>query len=150
MAAAGGGIPTATEQPRDSRGALALGLLVGAELLFVVWFVAVPLWLAGLVLLGLSAWSAREKLLGLLALGTGMPAVLMTMSYAAFGGYDCSGPSQETVVRADGTTTTTVLDPTCSPMGSGPSVWLQAVLIALAIAYLALQVWTLWRLTRRR
>ncbi|GAB3037524.1 hypothetical protein GCM10011376_31210 [Nocardioides flavus (ex Wang et al. 2016)] len=150
VTAAGGPVPTPAGRARTSYGWLALAMLVGAELLFVIWFVAVPMWLAGLVLLSLSAWSAREKLLGLLVLGTGFPVVLLTTAYASFAAYECTGGAQETVVQADGTATTTTLDATCSSLGAVPPAWLQAVFIALALAYLALQAWTVWRLSRQR
>ncbi len=142
----GDGVPE-----RGGREALALVMLVAAEILFVVWFVAIPMWVAGLVLMAISAaWSGREKLLGLLALGTGLPVALTTVSSLAFVTYEsCSGTGQETVVGADGTVTTTPLEATCTTAG-GSSTWLSVVAVVLLVAYLALQVWTLRRLTRRR
>ena len=77
-------------------------LLVAAELLFVVWFVAIPMWVVGLVLLAVSGvWTGREKLLGLLALGTGLPVVLVTVATAGTTGYQsCSGSGTELATGA--------------------------------------------------
>ena len=142
VAAAGGHEPAPGGDGVPERG--------GREAL-VVWFVAIPMWVAGLVLMAISAaWSGREKLLGLLALGTGLPVALTTVSSLAFVTYEsCSGTGQETVVGADGTVTTTPLEATCTTAG-GSSTWLSVVAVVLLVAYLALQVWTLRRRTRRR
>ena len=150
VAAGGGRRDRVTTEPGRGRATLALVLLVAAELLFVVWFVAIPMWVVGLVLLAVSGvWTGREKLLGLLALGTGLPVVLVTVATATTTGYQsCTGSGTELATGADGTVVETPLTQTCTTVGGAPG-WVAPVAIALLVAYLAFQVWTLRRLTRR-
>ena len=150
-AAGGGRRGHATAEPSRGRETLALVLLVAAELVFVVWFVAIPMWLVGLVLLAVSGvWTGREKLLGLLALGTGLPVIFLTSASVVGVTYQsCSGGAIESSAPADGTVITTQLDTTCTTSGGAPT-WVSVVALGVLVAYVVLQAWTVWRLTRRR
>ena len=144
-------LPQADPGRGRGRATLALVLLVAAELLFVVWFVAIPMWVVGLVLLAVSGvWTGREKLLGLLALGTGLPVVLVTVATAGTTVYQECGGGVERTTGIDGTVATTPITETCTTVGDAPPTWLAPVVIVLLLAYLVLQAWTVWRLTRQR
>lgn len=89
------------EQPSPSSGpgtrnqgraeAAAPILLVLAAVIFPVWFLSVPMWLAGLVVLVLaSRWSLGQKLLGALAWGTLLPLVWVMLGTVAATSY-CEG-----------------------------------------------------------
>lgn len=150
VAAAGGPASTpasgpAAAPPREPRfGAvevLALVGLVGAELLFILWPLAALLWLAGLVLLAVSrVWSGRQKAWGLAALATGFPVAFTVLAIPVPSGTTvCEG-----VAGPDGSTVSS-----CVTEGGWPD-WAFTVVQVLLVAYLCVQVWTLWRLTRRR
>lgn len=129
--------------------ALALVALVGAELLaFLFPFVAL-LWLAGGVLLAVSAvWSPRDKLRGLLGLVTGFPLAFLTLVMSAGATVtSCDGVSSG--VTVDGRVVTSPEQVSCTTTGGWPS-WAYAVSTGLLVAYLCFQGWTLWRLTRAR
>lgn len=147
VAAAGGPAtsPAAPRRPEPRFGAvevLALVGLVGAELLFLIVPLAALLWLGGVVLLAVSrVWSGRQKAWGLAALATGLPVVFTPLVVPA--------PTGTTVCEGlapgpDGTTVST-----CVTEGGWPD-WAFVVVQALFVAYLCVQVWTVWRLTRRR
>lgn len=123
---------------------LALVGLVGAELLFIILPLAVLLWLAGIVLLAVSrVWSGRQKAWGLAALATGFPVVFSTLVVPASTGTTvCEGAAP--AGAPDATTVST-----CVTEGGWPD-WAFTVVQVLLVAYLCVQVWTLWRLTRRR
>lgn len=149
VAAAGGpatspGAAPAREPRFGAVEVLALVGLVGAELLFIPLPVAVLLWLAGIVLLAVSrVWSGVEKTWGLAALATGLPVVFTTLVVRASTGTTvCEGAAP-----AGGADATTVS--TCVTEGGWPD-WAFTVAQVLLVAYLCVQVWTLWRLTRRR
>lgn len=131
--------------PQDPRfGAvevLALVGLVGAELLFILWPLAALLWLAGLVLIAVSrVWSGRQKAWGLAGLATGFPVAFTVLAIPAPSGTTvCEG-----VASPDGSTVSS-----CVTEGGWPD-WAFTVVQVLLVAYLCVQVWTLWRLTRRR
>ena len=129
---------------------LALIGLVGAEVLLIVWPLALVFWSAGLVLLAVSGrWSGRQKAWGLLGIATGFPLLFGTILLPA--GVEsevCESVSvssdSSAATSADATTTVNCTD------SGGAADWLPALAVALLLAYLALQVWTVWRLTRRR
>lgn len=128
---------------------LALVGLVGAELLF--WFPPVALlWLAGLVLVAVSrVWSGRQKSAALAILGTGFPVAVGVLLVAAPTGVtSCSVESVATEVGPDAVVSSTV-PPTCVTDGGWPD-WAFTVVQVLFVVYLCAQVWTLWRVTRRR
>lgn len=117
---------------------LALVGLVGAELLFFLFPLAVPLWLVGVVLLAVSrVWSGRQKAWGLAILATGFPVAFLVLLVPA--------PAATTVCDSGATSTV----PTCVSEGGWPD-WAFTVIQVLLVAYLCVQAWTLWRLTRRR
>ena len=117
----------------------ALVTLIAAELIFIIWFVAIPLWVVGLVLLAVApAWTGREKLLGFATLATGLPLLLVSVVWIAFGGV-----SSSTVCEG------TAAGEICTTSDPG-SAWGGYLFVALAVGYLVLQIWTVWRLTRRR
>ena len=62
---------------------------------------------------------------------------------------ECTGGGGEIATGVDGPVTTAPVTETCTTVGGAPG-WVAPVAIALLLAYLALQVWTAWRLTRRR
>lgn len=154
VAAAGGqSSPLDSSPARNARfGAVeiwALVGLVGAELLFLFVPVAVLLWLVGVVLLAVSrVWSGRQKAWGAAALATGFPVAFTVLVVPAPATITaCDGGSVSSESGADGTVTSTA--PHCVTEGGWPD-WAFTVVQVLFVAYLCLQVWTLWRLTRRR
>ena len=117
----------------------ALMTLVGAELAFVLWPLAVLLWVAGIVLLAVArGWSGRQKLGGFLGLATGFPLAFTTILLPVGG--------EVTTCTSSSSSATTQ---TCTSEGGLPA-WVALVALVLLAAYLCFQAWTIWRLTRRR
>jgi uncharacterized membrane protein len=155
VTAAGGpashpGAPPTREPRFGAVEILALVGLVGAELLFVILPLAVLLWLAGVVLLAVSrVWSGAQKAWGLAALATGLPVAFTVLALPVSGGTTtCSAEVVSTEVGPDGAVSSTVPS-TCVTEGGWPD-WAFTIVQVLFVAYLCVQVWTLWRLTRRR
>jgi uncharacterized membrane protein len=120
----------------------AIVCLVVAELLFILWPLGALAWLAGVILLAVSkTWTGREKALGVAGLATGFPMVFLVLALgtgtASSGSCTGSGP----VTATDGDVSCTVGTDTSS------YAW---VALAFAVAYLAFQGYTIWRLTRPR
>lgn len=136
--------PPAREARFGAVEVLALVGLVGAELLSLLLPIAVLLWIAGIVLLAVSrVWSGRQKAWGLGALATGLPVAFTVLFVPASSGTTvCEGAAP-----AGGPDDTTIS--TCVTDGGWPD-WAFTVAQVLFVAYLCVQVWTLWRLTRRR
>jgi hypothetical protein len=105
--------------------------------------IAFVLWVIGLILLvRATVWTEREKLLGFLGLGTGFFVTLgilgLGLMAASSDGIACSE-----VTTTDGT----LKSSDCSPGGGGPDM-LGIVFLVLLAAYVAFQVFTIWRLAR--
>jgi uncharacterized membrane protein len=120
----------------------AIVCLVVAELLFILWPLGALAWLAGVILLAVSkTWTGREKALGVAGLATGFPMVFLVLALgtgtASSGSCTGSGP----VTATDGDVSCTIGTDTSS------YAW---VALAFAVAYLAFQGYTIWRLTRPR
>ncbi|GAA5162221.1 hypothetical protein ACFP75_07970 [Ornithinimicrobium tianjinense] len=132
--AAAGGVPVHDSAWREVG---ALVLLVGSALFFWLWPLAVPMWLAGLVLLVLSRrWSVADKLLGALVLGVGWLApVLAGLMTFAVDAQTCSTGTDGQV--------------SCTGGGDGGLSATNVVAIVLTVAFAVLYVWTLVRLARR-
>jgi hypothetical protein len=144
--AAAAGPETATPAPVGTRwGAVETGTiicLVVAEVLFVLWPLTAVVWLAGVVLLIMSKlWTATEKTLAAFGLALGFP--LLTAVLALGLGSSSSDGSCSDSVSAAGVESTT-----CTTAPDGPSyAW---VALGIAVAYLAFQAYTIWRLVRAR
>ena len=112
----------------------ALWCLVIAELIFILIPIAAVFWAVGLVFLfRATVWSQREKLVGLLALGTGFPAAFLFVGMSLVTATSCSQ------VYENGR----LVEDTCS--GVDPAT---VVAWAVTLGYVALQGFTIWRLTR--
>jgi len=156
VVAAGGPEATATPATKGGLGAVEILALVGfvaAELVCFIFPLAVLLWIAAIALLAVSrVWSGREKALGAVALATGLPVffagVFMTLSVSAGTSGSCS--SESVVTTTDATRPVADSSYTCDPLGPTTTGWVAYAVLALFVAYLCFQVWTLWRLTRRR
>lgn len=126
----------------NAREMLALGLLVGSTLLFLLWPLAVLLLVAGLVLAFLSSrWSGTDKLLAVLAYGLlGAPTVVVAglLSFGGAGGAQTCAQQ----VHPDGSGTGP-LD--CSGSGGG-SGWVGVAVLVLVAAF---DLWVTVRLYRR-
>jgi uncharacterized membrane protein len=142
VAAAGGTAEAPAASPASGTNGLgavevlALVTLVGAELAFALWPLAVLLWVAGIVLLAVArGWSGRQKLRGFLGLATGFPLLFTTILLPIGGEVS--------------TCTSSATGQTCTTEGGLPD-WVALVALVLLAAYLCFQAWTIWRLTRRR
>ena len=121
----------------------AIGCLIAAELLSLLVPIAFVLWVVGLVLLArATVWTEREKLLGLLGLGSGFFVSLATIGLSLIAVRTTGAACTETTT-ADGT----LLTSDCAPTSGGIDAFGVVVLVLLA-AYLAFQVFTIWRLAR--
>jgi uncharacterized membrane protein len=145
VAAAGPTVPDVPAPPPASRAVEigAIACLVVAELLFLLWPLGALCWLAGVVLLAVSkTWTGREKALGLAGLATGFPLTFLVLAISYTPGASnesCTGTGP--VSATDGDVTCTI-GPDAGSYG--------LVALAMAVAYLALQIYTVWRLTRPR
>lgn len=157
LVAEAGGAPAAASPapatPPDGLGVveiLALVGLIAAELIFFMWPLAIVLWVAGIVLLAVARrWSGRQKLYGFLGLATGFPVLFVTLLTTLFvsGPTEaCSGESVVVTSRGD----QSAQQVQCSPLDTGTPGWVAFVALGFFVAYLVFQVWTVWRLTRRR
>jgi len=142
------GVPPATTIKAGGVEAAAVITLFAAELVFFLVPVAALAWVAGLVLLAVSRyWTGREKLRGLLALGTGFPVALFFVGFAFTSAGSSASCSSMTEVLADGT----VVDQGARCAGTETGVpWVTVVTWVLTLAYLAFQVVTARRLLRSR
>jgi len=112
----------------------AIACLLIAELLFIVFPVALVVWVIGLVMMArATVWTEREKVLGFLALGTGFPVVGVVLGLSLGVATSCESWSS-----SDGTSGTTC----------GGTNWGAIVAWTLTLGYLAFQALTAWRLAR--
>jgi uncharacterized membrane protein len=124
----------------------AIVCLVAAELLVILWPLATLLWVAGIVLLAVSKiWTGRQKVLGLAGLASGYPVVTLILALSFVSGSTTGSCSGSTTV--DGAEVTDTGTCTVGPDTSSSYGWLA---LAIGIAYLAFQGYTIWRLTRPR
>ncbi len=132
VAEAGGSTP-APRKPFVSPVA-ALWCLVIAELTFILIPVAAIFWVVGLIfVLRATIWSQREKLLGMLVLGTGFPVAFVFAGLSVVAVRACGQ------VYENGR----LVEDTCS--GTDPAT---VVVWVVTLGYVALQAFTIWRLTR--
>ena len=123
------GAPGTGAPPRGShREAIAIVLLVAAGVLFPVWFVSLPLWIAGLVMIAVALrWDLGHKLLAVASWGL-LPAMLwIVVGFTAFATYECT-------------------DAPCTPP-EGSATRLTLFLVA-GVLYLAFLIWASLRLAR--
>jgi hypothetical protein len=105
-----------------------------AEILFITGPVALVVWVLGLVMMArATVWTDRERSLGFLAVGSGFPAALVFFFAATIVTTSCASWSS-----SDGTSGTTC----------GGVNWVAVVAWTLTLAYVALQVFTIWLLLR--
>jgi uncharacterized membrane protein len=108
--------------------------LLAAEILSPLLPISVTLWIIGLVMMArATVWTAREKCLGFVGLGSGLPAALIFLAASLMSARSCSQVYENDVLVKD----------TCS--GVDP---VAVVAWVLVVGYLALQVFTVWRLVR--
>ncbi|AXH95394.1 DUF1700 domain-containing protein [Ornithinimicrobium avium] len=135
--AAAPGTGAAQAQRSDAwREAGALVLLVGSALLFWLWPVAVPMWIAGMVLLVVARrWSVGEKVWGGIVLGATwlLPVLAGLMAFAV--------DVQSCVTDAAG-------NQTCEGGGGEGLSTLNVVAIGVLVVWLAVYVWTVVHLAR--
>ncbi|GAA4707114.1 HAAS signaling domain-containing protein [Nocardioides conyzicola] len=149
VAAAGPPVYVAPPAPRASRTVetSAIICLVVAELLFILWPLGAVAWVAGIVLLAVSkTWTGREKALGLAGLATGFPLVFVVL-VASFTTSSSDGSCSDPVRVTEGSQVTESSTCYVGSPGGHSYAWLA---LALGIAYLAFQGYTIWRLTRLR
>jgi uncharacterized membrane protein len=128
------GAPTQEQRRSPVSPVAAIWFLVVAELTFILFPIAAVFWVVGLIFtFRATVWSQREKLLGLLVLGTGFPAAFFLMGVSIFAVSGCSQVYDNGRLVQD----------TCS--GVDPAT---VVAWAVTLGYLALQAFTIWRLTR--
>jgi len=135
VSAAGATLPPPAAAPRRfaSPGG-AIGCLVVAEVLFITGPLALVVWVVGLVMMArASVWTDREKWRGFLAVGSGFPVVVLLFFASTMVATTCESWSS-----SDGTSGTTC----------GGTNWVAIVAWSLTLAYLALQVFTIWGLVR--
>jgi uncharacterized membrane protein len=112
----------------------AIACLVLAELLFILFPLAIVLWVLGLVMLArATVWTEREKTLGFLGLGSGFPLVAVFVGLTLGVSTTCTSWS-----TSDGSSGTTC----------GGANWGAIVAWVLTLGYLAFQASTVWRLLR--
>jgi len=129
---AGGDTPVA-RKPLVSPVA-ALWCLVIAELTFILIPIAAVFWAVGLVFVfRATVWSQREKLVGLLALGTGFPAAFLFFGVSLLTVSSCSQVHENGRLVQD----------SCS--GVDP---VTVVAWVVTLGYVAFQAVTMWRLVR--
>ena len=108
--------------------------LLAAEILCVLLPVSVPVWILGLVMMARAqVWDERQKWLGFLGVGSGFPVAIVFVAVGTLATRSCSSWSS-----SDGTSGSTC----------GGVDWVAVTAWTVVIAYLALQVFTVWRLTR--
>jgi uncharacterized membrane protein len=133
--AAGGQLAEEPHRPKPfSSPGGAILCLVMAEVLSIALPISVPLWILGLVMMvRATVWSDRQRLLGLIALGSGMPAVFVFLAGSLVAVRTCSQAIENGRVVQD----------TC-----GGVDWVAIAAWTVIVAYLALQVFTIWWLLR--
>jgi uncharacterized membrane protein len=136
LVAEAGGAPTTTTVPHRSFASPtgAILCLVLAEVLSLLLPLSVPLWILGLVMMArATVFTEREKWLGFLGLGSGFPLAFVLIGASLVTVTSCSQVTENGQVVSD----------SCS--GVDP---VTVVAWVLTIGYVALQAFTIWRLTR--
>lgn len=144
--------PPSTARPAPAGiGGLEVGAVVAllvAEVLAVLIPIAAVAWVVGLVLLVVSrTWSGREKLRGLLSLGTGFPVVLAFVVSTVVTARTTTCVQTATPAPASGSGSA-VAEATCT--STGPPGWVGLVVLGLLLAYLLWQIRTAYVLLSRR
>jgi hypothetical protein len=134
LVAAAGPPPPTPEARSFASPTGAIICLIAAEILCLLLPVSVPLWLAGLVMMARAqVWTERQKWLGFVALGSGLPVAFVFLAVSTFAVRTCSQVYENGVVVQD----------TC-----GGFDWVALVAWGVTLGYLALQGFTVWRLVR--
>jgi hypothetical protein len=136
LVAEAGGAPTTPAVPHRSLASPtgAILCLVLAEVLSLLLPLSVPLWILGLVMMArATVFTEREKWLGFLGLGSGFPLAFVLIGASLVTVTSCSQVTENGQVVSD----------SCS--GVDP---VTVVAWVLTIGYVALQAFTIWRLTR--
>jgi len=125
--------PPSGQQPFASASG-AIICLVAAEILSLLLPLSVPLWILGLVMMArATVWTEREKLLGMLGLGTGLPFALVWLAVSTMAVSGCSQVYENGRLVED---------------NCGGVNWAAVIAWSLTLGYLALQVFTVWLLVR--
>jgi uncharacterized membrane protein len=112
----------------------AIVCLVAAEVLCLLLPMSIPLWILGLVMMARAqVWSDREKWLGMIGLGSGFPVAIVFLAASTLAMRSCT--SWATSDGASGST-------------CGGVDWVAIVAWTVALGYVALQAFTIWRLVR--
>ncbi|MFK5634134.1 MULTISPECIES: hypothetical protein [unclassified Ornithinimicrobium] len=136
-AAAGGDRVSPPDRGSGGREAAAIVLLLGSALLFVLWPLAVPMWVAGLVLVMLGRrWDVGDKVRAGVVLGSALPLVLLVFISAGLVVWSVT----ECVPGPDGAEV-------CTSSGGG-APWVGYVVLALLVVYVVVLVRTTVRLVR--
>ena len=99
---AAGPPPPASENRSFASPAGAIICLVAAEILCLLLPVSVPLWLVGLVMMARAqVWTERQKWLGFVALGSGLPVAFVFLAVSTFAVRTCSQVIENGVVVQD-------------------------------------------------
>ena len=112
----------------------AIACLVIAELSFFTLVLAWAIWVVGLVMMARTpVWTYREKWLGFIGLGSGLPAVSVLFFAGSFTASSCTQVFEKGRLVQD----------TCAGVN-----WVAVVAWTVTLGYLALQAFTIWRLVR--
>jgi uncharacterized membrane protein len=112
----------------------AIACLVFAEILCILLPVSVPLWIIGLVMMArVTVWSERDRMLGFVGLGTGLPLAFGAVFLSTAIVTSCSQVYENGQLVSD----------TC-----GGTNWVAVTSWSILLGYLALQAFAIWRLTR--
>ena len=134
LVAAAGPPPPALETRSFASPAGAIICLVAAEILCLLLPVSVPLWIVGLVMMARAqVWTERQKWLGFVALGSGLPVAFVFLAVSTFAVRTCSQVIENGVVVQD---------------SCGGFDWVALVAWVVTLGYLALQGFTVWLLVR--
>ncbi len=147
LVAAAGPMMPATQEPSPPAGrgvaTGAITCLILAELMVILWPLAALVWVAGVILLVLAqTWTAREKVLGVVGLASGFPLLSCVLAIGLVAGGSTTTCTQSGPAGADSGTATCTIGP-----DTHSYAWLA---LAIGVAYLAFQAYTVWRLTRAR
>ncbi|MGO0576824.1 HAAS signaling domain-containing protein [Ornithinimicrobium panacihumi] len=128
-----GPVPGTDRPDTGAREAAAIALLLGAAVLFILWPLAIPMWIVGLVMVFTARrWTPTLKAWAGIVLGAAMPIAMVVVGFAGMTAWEqCEVTSEGVDTCADNDITT---------VG-----W---VIIALLIAYLVVLAWTVVKLVR--
>jgi uncharacterized membrane protein len=124
--------PTPSKSFASPGGAIAC--LLAAEFLSILLPLSVPLWILGLVMMArATVWSERDRILGFVALGTGLPAALVSLFVSTMVVTSCSQVYENGRLVSD---------------SCGGTNWVAIAAWSLTLGYLAFQAFTVWRLVK--